>query len=211
MTVRNTLISKKSIAVIFPLWVFVCFIFIASASLYFFEIGKPREKVFAYEDEPKVYGMFTSLPQQNSTIEHDINYKDVRSAKLQAFFYHYRAPIEMINAASAYIQAADQYNLPWSLLPAIACKESGCGRMMPKDSNNPFGWGVWTGSNTGVNFTDFSNAIWHVSMKIRTDYFDKGFDTLGEIETKYTPPSANGSQHWQKDVDFFMNQIENWN
>jgi len=210
MFARNILLSKRSVAILLPLWVFVCSAFIVSTCFYFFSSPNSKKQVFAYEDEPKVYGMFTSLPQQNSTLENGITYKDVRTEKLQEFFYHYRAPIEMINAASDYIQAADQYNIPWSLLPAIACKESGCGRLMPKESNNPFGWGVWTGSNTGVNFSDFSNAIWHVALKIRTEYYDKGFNTLGKIETKYTPPSANGSQHWQKDVAFFMNQIENW-
>ena len=156
------------------------------------------------------YNIYSAVPKQIEALRQQVDYNDTRAMKLRAFLESYNAPAGMLDAVPDFIAAADAYNLPWTLLPAISCKESGCGRIIPVDSFNPFGWAVYTGQKTGMNFSSFSESVWHVAEKMRKNYFDQGLDTLAEIERRYTPPSANSHQGWQKDVGYFMNKIDQW-
>ncbi|NTV31047.1 glucosaminidase domain-containing protein [candidate division WWE3 bacterium] len=116
----------------------------------------------------------------------------------------------MADDSQAFVDIADTYNLPWTLLPAIACKESGCGRAIPPGSFNAFGWAVYTGQSSGATFGSWAAAIERVGRGLREDYFNRGLDTVPEIETRYTPPSATTHGGWRTHVTMFMNEIEGW-
>lgn len=158
------------------------------------------------EPQQEAYHLFTSVPRQGTVLGQRVSSGDLRVVKLQAFLDQYRSPMP----AQSFIDAAEKYNLPWSLLPAIACKESGCGRVIPSGSYNAFGWAVYTGQNSGAVFDSWDGAIERVARGLRTEYFDKGFDTVSKIETKYTPPSATTHRQWLQGVEYFMETIETW-
>ncbi|PIZ47651.1 hypothetical protein CO180_03185 [candidate division WWE3 bacterium CG_4_9_14_3_um_filter_41_6] len=158
------------------------------------------------EPQQEAYHLFTSVPEQGTVLGQRISSADLRVVKLSAFLAHYRSPMP----AQTFITAADTYNLPWTLLPAIACKESGCGRAIPKDSFNAFGWAVYTGQNSGANFLSWDEGIDRVARGLREEYYNRGFDTVEKIETKYTPPSATTHHKWLEGVRYFMNSLETW-
>lgn len=61
---------------------------------------------------------------------------DPRLDRLNDFFEAYDAPIQHL--APHFLQAADQYELDWRLLPSICVAESSAGKTAIK--NNIFGW-----------------------------------------------------------------------
>jgi hypothetical protein len=56
-----------------------------------------------------------------------------------------------------------------------------------------------------LGFTSFSEGINEVSKGLREEYLDKGFSTVEEIMSKYTPLS-NGS--WAAGVNQFMADMQ---
>ncbi len=154
------------------------------------------------------YQGFAALPRKGDVLGQRVDYRDTRILKLRDFLLFYNSP--MVDNAADFVAAADRFDLPWTLLPAIACKESGCGRVVPYNSFNAFGWAVYTGQKSGAVFNSWSEAIYRVAEGLRNDYFNQGYDTVVEIESKYTPSSANSHHGWQSDVEYFMAELENW-
>lgn len=168
-----------------------------------------QAQVLGVQDH-SAYSLYSAIPPRSNQLTQAIKYSDTRAIKLHGFLNYYGAPIGMIEAIPEFLNAADAFDLPWTLLPAIACKESGCGRIVPVNSYNPFGWAVYTGQQSGANFSSFAHAVQVVAEGLRKDYFDRGLDTLPEIESRYTPISSRTHQGWQRHVDFFMQQLEDW-
>jgi hypothetical protein len=154
------------------------------------------------------YQLFAALPKKGQVLSQRIDSGDGRILKVKAFLKFYRSPMEV--AAEDFVRVADTYKIPWTLLPAIACKESGCGRVIPHGSYNAFGWAIYSGQNSGAVFTSWADAIDRVGKGLRRDYFDQGLDTVAEIEMRYTPSSARTHNGWQDGVNFFMDELENW-
>ena len=155
------------------------------------------------------YRLYSALPQrEGSVLSSSIISADQRRLILQRFLRAQNSP--MAPYAADFIEAADKYDLPWTLLPAIAGKESGFGKVIPKNSYNAFGWAVYTGQQRGAVFSSWRDAIFTVAKGLRENYFNRGLDTLEEIEPIYTPPSAKKGHPWLLDVRFFMEQIANW-
>ncbi|PIP56318.1 hypothetical protein COX05_03670 [candidate division WWE3 bacterium CG22_combo_CG10-13_8_21_14_all_39_12] len=199
-------LRRSTLLFILPVWGAMGSILVVTLGVLLIQSGAPDFIAQIVDPSHESYNLFTSIPQQGSVLGQHIESNDLRVVKVQAFLDSYRSPMP----AQAFIDAADQYNLPWTLLPAIACKESGCGRAIPRDSFNAFGWAVYTGQNSGANFDSWEHAISTVARGLRKNYFDKGLDTVIKIESRYTPPSARSDHSWQKDIDFFMDKIENW-
>jgi len=65
------------------------------------------------------------------------------------------------------------------------------------------GWGI-TGSGS-LGFSSYEDGIETVSKGIKTEYIDKGYTTINEIMSKYTPQS-NGS--WAEGVNTFMSDMQ---
>src|SRR3989338_3244651 len=91
--------------------------------------------------------------------------KAERTEKLTAFLQKRQSPLAP--EAEAFINVAMEKDLDWRLLPAIACKESGCGVAIPynyqagQPSYNPFGWGVF--DNEALTFPNWKSAIEEVA------------------------------------------------
>lgn len=195
---------------ILPAWLggTALFIFVIMLVLITGEKVKLVDASMTQEKMQAPYQLFAALPKKGEVLGQRVDYKDTRVLKLQSFLRFYNSP--MVGSAAEFIAAADQYNLPWTLLPAIACKESGCGRIVPRNSYNAFGWAVYTGQTSGAAFGSWGESIERVARGLRQDYFDKGVDTVAEIEARYTPPSANSHHGWMIDVQYFMGELEDW-
>lgn len=131
---------------------------------------------------------------------------DARGVLLERFLSRSRSP--MVGLGEYYVKIADKYSLDYRLLPSIAQKESGLGRVIPVGSYNAWGWAVFTGQNSGAAFDSWEHAIETVAKGIKKDYVDRGLKSVEEIMSRYTP-SSDGS--WAQDVSFTMDQIESGN
>lgn len=127
--------------------------------------------------------------------------RDSRVVALEEFFDKYKSPLK--DHADTFVETAEKYNIDYKLLPAISCMESTCGKFMPHESYNPFGWGI-TSKGT-ISFESFDEAIQAVGAGLNKGYFSKGFDTISEIAPIYTPPN---STHWASGVNYFIFKLQ---
>lgn len=77
--------------------------------------------------------------------------------KIDAYFAKRGMPLE--GYGEQMVEAAEENNLDWRLLPAIAIKESTGGKFACH--NNPFGWG-----SCKIKFKDFDTAIESVAFNL---------------------------------------------
>jgi len=101
--------------------------------------------------------------------------------------------------SKVFIDFADQYNLDWRLVPAIAGVESTFGKRIPVDSYNAYGW-----ANGDYSFKSWEDSIGIVSEALRSNYIDRGAASINDIARIYAPPSET----WARNVKFFMNKID---
>lgn len=126
---------------------------------------------------------------------------DSRVANLKAFFRKYNSPL--YNEAELIVQVSDQYKFDYRLLPAIAMQESNLCRVIPDDSYNCWGWGIY--GDTVTKFSSYDEAINTIAKGISENYIKQGLNTASRIMQKYTP-SSNGS--WAYGVNTFLKALE---
>lgn len=102
------------------------------------------------------------------------------------------------------VDLSDKYYLDYRLIVAIAQQESNLCKIIPDDSFNCWGWGIH--SRGTLRFTSYEEAIETVIKGIKKDYIDKGYNTVEQIMSKYTPQSPGT---WANGVNQFMQEIEN--
>lgn len=127
--------------------------------------------------------------------------KDQRVAQLEGYLGSHDSP--MIDSSSHFIQEADRLHLDWKLVAAIAGVESTFGKHIPTSSFNAWGWGVFTGTQSGVNFKDWNEGITQVSEGLRYNYIDRGAETIEQMGRIYAASPA-----WAWKVRFFLEKIE---
>ena len=149
------------------------------------------------------FKLYTALPTSEITALENIERKDARAKIIENFLKGYSSPLS--NLASNFVGVADQYHLDYRLLPAIAMQESNGGRKVIRDSNNPFGYGIYGG--LVVRFSSWEGAIERVGKALREDYLNQGLNSPGQIMTKYTPPSAAKDGSWAIGVSSFMEEL----
>ncbi len=137
----------------------------------------------------------------NEGVTAEIKLGDARVANLKRFFRKYNSPL--YDDAEFIVTTADKYEFDYRLLPAIAMQESGLCRVIPNNSYNCWGWGIY--GTTVTRFDSYQDAIMAVSKGIKTYYIDKGLTTTEQIMAKYTP-SSNGS--WANGVNTFIRALE---
>ena len=102
---------------------------------------------------------------------------DPRLHAIQSFFQKGECPA--VGYAEEFLQAADDYNLDWRLLPSISFIESSGGKAAP--NNNLFGW-----QSGQARFTSPEVGIHVVGYRLAYSdlYRDKGLD---EVLATYNP------------------------
>lgn len=177
------------------------------------------DKTFVYantrKDFAQVLGEITDRKNNSQNYQFTASYKasiseeysteikpgDARSANLKAFLRKYNS--ELYNYADKIIQEADKYQFDYRLLPAIAMQESNLCRVIPENSYNCWGWGIY--GTTVTRFDSYDDAIETVSKGIKEHYIDEGLVTASAIMKKYTPPSQGS---WQNGVNTFLKALE---
>lgn len=122
---------------------------------------------------------------------------DYRVANLRNFFNTYNSPLALY--AEDFVLMADKYNLDYRLVPAISGVESTFGKQIPSGSYNAYGW-----ANGNYSFESWPNSIEVVSKTLRTQYVDRGANSVPEIARIYAPPSST----WAGNVQYFINKID---
>lgn len=113
---------------------------------------------------------------------------DSRAALIDAYFKKKNMPLEGYGAKM--VEVADQYNLDYRLLPALAVREQSGGLRLPRScpnktvSYNVFGW-----ASGKTCFTSYNQAIETVGMKLGTLSYYKGKPIIKLLQT-YNPPSV---------------------
>jgi len=97
-----------------------------------------------------------------------------------------------------FIQAADEYNIDWRLIPAITGLESSFGKRIPINSHNAYGW-----ANGTYYFDSWEKSIYTVAKTLREKYIDRGVISINQIGRVYAPPSST----WSSKVKYFMKDI----
>lgn len=151
---------------------------------------------------------YAALPTSENVFEALIAPKDARVETVRQFLEKYNSPLEP--HAQYIIDTADEYDLDYRLIPAIAMQESNLCKKMPKNkvdplipSNNCWGFGVY-GGKVRV-FSTFKEGIHTVTKTLAEKYKDThGLVTPEEIMKMYTPGS-NGS--WANGVNHFMAEL----
>lgn len=128
---------------------------------------------------------------------------DPRVRQLEAYLDSHGSPLT--EAASHFVSEADRLTLDWKLVAAIAGVESTFGKHIPTGSFNAWGWGVFTGTQSGVNFKDWNAGITQVSEGLRYTYIDKGAETIEQMGRIYAASPA-----WAWKVRFFLNEIDSF-
>lgn len=145
--------------------------------------------------------VFASLPVEAPKISDQIGASDARPEIIKKYLIKYNSPL--YPHANLIVETADKYSLDFRLITAIAQQESNLCKIIPPGGYNCWGWGI-TGSST-LGFDSFEHGIEIVSEGLRRLYLNKGYKTVEEIMSKYTPLS-NGS--WAYGVSQFMDNMQ---
>ena len=126
---------------------------------------------------------------------------DGRIANLKSFFRKYNSPL--YDHADKVVEVSDKYEFDYRLLPAIAMQESNLCRVIPDDSHNCWGWGIY--GDVVTKFDSYDEALETVAKGIRLNYIDQGLVTASALRKVYTP-SSKGS--WSHGVNTFLKALE---
>ena len=155
----------------------------------------------AKDVDPKNQFNLSSAPTVLGSVSTEVEMSDGREANLKSFFRKYNSPL--YDYAALIVQISDLYHFDYRLLPAIAMQESTLCRVIPDDSHNCWGWGIY--GTTVTRFDSYEEAIQTVALGIKKEYLDKGLVTASAIMEKYTP-SSNGS--WQHGVNWTLRLLD---
>ena len=157
-----------------------------------------------------VYASEYNLGTQLNTDTYTSNTKfftlDPRVLAMSKFLQDYHSP--MAKYANIFVEEADKNGLDWRLVASISGVESAFGNLIPKGSNNGWGWRGINGNEDGWSMFDtWKDAITHITNRLAEGY---GTDlTPFDIEPSYCPPcAANPSHLWANGVTNFMNRLQ---
>ncbi len=144
--------------------------------------------------------VFASLPSSFPTVSGVVSASDARAELIRQYLASYNSPLEP--HADYLVETSDTYDLDYRLLTGIAQQESNLCKKIPPQSYNCWGWGIHSEGSLG--FSSFEEGIDVVSLGIKENYIDKGYTTIEEIMSKYTPLSSGS---WAFGVNKFMEDI----
>lgn len=208
-------LNKSYIGKYFLLFSPVVLFFIISFSLIgfsFYLFNFKSVKVLGLSVLPTpVYNVYNASPKPNDTIAVEIETVDARSAKIEAFFNKYGAPLAPYS--KFIVNMADKYEIDWRLVSAIGYCEGNGGKKIPEGSFNTWGWGAsehdLITKSGKYNLGSWENAIETVSKGLKKGYIDQGLNTPFDIMLKYAPQSINNGGSWAKCVESYMHEIDN--
>jgi len=174
-------------------------------SLFSFKVNTNAKQILSTENlvvSPQSgLKVYASLPMKFPSVSEDITSSDARSELIKQYMENYGSPLASFS--DLIVQTADKYSLDFRLITAIAQQESNICKVIPPGSYNCWGWGIHEKGTLG--FSSYATGIEEVSKGLRTDYLDKGYNTIEKIMAKYTPQSEGS---WAQGVNEFMSEME---
>jgi len=165
------------------------------------QIEKILADISESKNKPKALFSQSNAPINVQKITQEATIVDGRVANLKAFFRKYNSPL--YDYAQKIVEESDKYQFDYRLLPAIAMQESNLCRVIPDNSYNCWGWGIY--GTTVTRFESYDEAIETVAKGIKKNYIDHGLVTASAIMKKYTPPSQGS---WATGVNTFLKALE---
>ena len=153
-----------------------------------------------------VYSIFNSQPPVLGTSDAQILGDDGKAAIIQQYLARQRSPLAPY--AQKIVDEAEKNGLDWRLTTAICMQESNCGKNIPSDSHNAWGWAIH--STYTKYFETWESAIETVTRGLKTDYIDRDLVTPEQIMTRYCPLSLERGGSWATAVEYFMWELENF-
>ena len=156
---------------------------------------------------PDKYSLFSSIPLTLDSVSQELDYSDSRSIRIDRVFEVFNCP--MTGLGETIVKQADDNDIPYWVVAAIAFQESSCGKNTPVidgvKTKNAWGWATY--GESVYEFDSYEQGIQIVSKYLSKKFYSRGVTDLCEIMRTYTPPS-NGS--WCKGVQYFGDFIQSY-
>ncbi len=168
------------------------------SSIYYFSYLSFKTKNSLAVDNSKV--AYAALPELQNGFKDKVIAKDARAELLTVYLKRYNS--DLAPFSQDIVDVADRYQIDYRLIPAIAMQESNLCKIVPDNSYNCWGFGIY--GDQVKHFANYENAIEAVTKTLASDYKAQGLITPEQIMKKYTPGS-HGS--WARGVSEFMAEI----
>ena len=149
------------------------------------------QNVKSFENAMEI--VLTNIPKTNDSKSQILTVK--------RFLTTYGSPL--VDYSDYIVEVSNTYGIDFRLIPAIAMQESNLCKKAPSDSYNCWGYGIYGGKVR--HFSNFKEGIETVAFSLSQDYVKKGYTTVDQIMSKYTP---NNTNDWSTAVSHFMAQME---
>lgn len=153
------------------------------------------------------YSLYSSRPLVLGAMTGETGLGDPRAEKINQVYQEYNCP--MAGLGETFVREADESNIPYWVVAAIAFQESSCGKQIPYvddvPSYNAWGWAVY-GDQVKM-FDSWEHGIEVVSNYMNERFFSQGVTDLCEIMKVYTPPSKGS---WCAGVEYFKEAIDEY-
>ncbi len=186
----------------FGLTVFV----VLGSSFYLLSNSQIAQNIKEKIEKPVYTTIFNSQPPVLGTSDAQITGADGKAAIIQQYLARHRSPLAPY--AQKLVDEAEKYGLDWRLTTAICMQESNCGKNIPTDSHNAWGWAIH--STYTKYFETWEKAIETVTKGLKTDYIDRGLVTPQQIMTRYCPLSIPKGGTWATAVEYIMWELGNF-
>jgi hypothetical protein len=205
MKKRPALIASFSLLTL-PIIFFGLTVVILLGSSFYLLSHSETAQLLKEKIEKPVYTIFNSQPPVLGTSDAQILGADGKAAIIQQYLALHRSPLA--SYAQKIVDEAEKYGLDWRLTTAICMQESNCGKSIPANSYNAWGWAIH--STYTKHFENWEKAIETVTNGLKTDYIDRGLVTPEQIMTRYCPLSIAKGGSWARAVEYFMQELENF-
>ncbi len=182
----------KNKPLILVIWMISTYVITAASLVYLISRNQKSQDI--------AYSVFEAKPPVTITSEDSLSGEDTRAAVIDQYFAKHKCP--MAGTGEIMVAAADKYGFEYWWLPAIAWQESTCGKAMPNNSYNAWGYGIYGTKVT--RFTSWEEAVDTIARDLSKNFFAKGLIEPCDVMKRYTPPS-NGS--WCKGINYFKDEM----
>ena len=165
-------------------------------------LADSNESVLGMKDEVISNTIGMAVESEDIKVVDSVLADDARLKIIEVYLARYKSPL--LPYAGLILELSDNYEFDYRWIVAIAQQESNLCKKIPKDSHNCWGYGVH--SQGTLRFENYDLALRSFASYLKTQYFDKGYDTVELIMSKYCPHS-NGS--WAYGIRQFFDEIEN--
>lgn len=126
---------------------------------------------------------------------------DIRISVLKKFLQSYESPLADLSVFL--VDTADRWSLDYTLIPAISMQESGGCKVIPDDSYNCWGFGIYGSKMT--KFSSYEEAINTIAKKIKETYIENGLVNPTLLENIWAPQSTG---QWSYAVNYFIGKMK---